>query len=116
MPSRWVKVGTRQRPALGHGHRRRDSRAGEPLDNTIQSLIVTPRRTLQGWTRITNGCVGVASSDCRRSPLPQDSVSLNIDVRRKTEREEELEKRLDRENERRARPSAWNRLRKPRGY
>ena len=71
--------------------------AGEPLDTTIQSLIVShgerakddPNyRWLQGVVQ------DVEEANARKT------MSLNIDVR-KAEREEELAKRLERENERR---------------
>ena len=71
---------------------------GEPLDTTIQSLSAShAERSSQdpNFVWLKEGIRVVEEARAR------DSVSLNIDKRRR-EREEELEHRLERENERRA--------------
>lgn len=72
--------------------------AGKPLDSTIQSLIVRQDERAKADPDFQWLLGGIQEFEEARS---QDSVSLNIDVR-KQEREEELARRLARENERRA--------------
>ena len=71
---------------------------GEPLDTTIESLSVShSERSSQdpNFVWLKEGIRVVEEARAR------DSVSLNIDKRR-SEREDELARRLERENERRA--------------
>ena len=71
--------------------------AGEPLHNTIQSLIVSHGERAKedpNYLWLQGVVQDVEEANARKS------MSLNIDVRR-AEREEELAKRLERENERR---------------
>jgi carboxyl-terminal processing protease len=72
--------------------------AGKPLDTTIQSLIVRQDERSKADPDFQWLLGGIQEFEEARS---QDSVSLNMAVR-KTEREEELARRLTRENERRA--------------
>jgi carboxyl-terminal processing protease len=72
--------------------------AGAPLDTTIQSLIANQEVRVKDDPNYRWLLDGIHEYEEIRS---KDTVSLNIDVRR-TEREEELERRLARENERRA--------------
>ena len=71
--------------------------AGEPLDNTIQSLIVSHSERAKSDPNFQWLVGGIEDYEKARS---QTSVSLNIDSRI-AEREEELAARLRRENERR---------------
>jgi carboxyl-terminal processing protease len=72
--------------------------AGKPLDSTIQSLIVRQDERAKADPDFQWLLGGIQEFEEARL---HDSVSLNIDVR-KQEREEELARRLARENERRA--------------
>ncbi len=71
--------------------------AGEPLDSTIQSLIVNQEGRAKSDPNFRWLLDGIQEYEEIRA---KDTVSLNVDVRR-MEREEELERRLARENERR---------------
>ncbi len=71
--------------------------AGEPLNSTIQSLIVNQEGRAKEDPNFRWLLEGIQEYEEIRS---RDTVSLNVDVRH-TEREEELERRLVRENERR---------------
>jgi carboxyl-terminal processing protease len=73
-------------------------RAGEPLDSTISSLTashITRSKDDPDYQYLMEGIEDVEQIRAQRS------VSLNIDVRR-TEREDEINRRLARENARRA--------------
>ena len=72
-------------------------RAGEPLDDTIQSLSVSHNARSELDPNYQWLVGGIQDYEEARS---RDSVSLNIETR-KTERENELLRRLERENERR---------------
>ena len=70
---------------------------GEPLDNTIQSLIVNQGERAKDDPNYQWLIGGIRDYEEGRD---RDTISLNIDARR-AEREEQLQRRLDRENERR---------------
>ncbi|HNP34910.1 MAG TPA: carboxy terminal-processing peptidase [Woeseiaceae bacterium] len=71
--------------------------AGEPLDSTIRTLTADQEARSKSDPDYQWLLGGIQEFEEARA---QDSVSLNIDDRR-TEREQELERRLQRENERR---------------
>lgn len=71
--------------------------AGTPLNSTIQSLIVNQEGRAKDDPNFRWLLDGIQEYEEIRA---KDTVSLNVDVRRQ-EREEELERRLARENERR---------------
>ena len=73
-------------------------RAGEPLDTTIQSLIVAHSERAEDDPNYQYLMRNIEADHEARS---RDSVSLNIDTRR-TERETNSERALELENERRA--------------
>ncbi len=70
---------------------------GEPLDDTIQTLIVKQGERAKNDPNYQWLVGGIQEFEEVRA---RDTVSLNIDVRRE-ERTQELERRLQRENERR---------------
>jgi len=72
--------------------------AGAPLNSTIQSLIVNQESRSQTDPNFQWLLGGIQEYEEIRS---RDTVSLNVDERRR-EREQELERRLARENDRRA--------------
>ncbi len=71
---------------------------GEPLDNTILSLISNQEERAIEDPNYQWLIDGIRDYEEARD---RDTISLNIDARRR-EREEDLERRLERENERRA--------------
>jgi len=72
-------------------------RAGEPLDDTIQSLALNQTERSVSDPNYQWLLGGIRDYEEARS---RDTVSLNIEAR-KGEREDEMERRLERENERR---------------
>ena len=72
-------------------------RAGKPLDSTIQSLTVSHTERSKDDPNFQYQVDMIRAAEEVRS---QKTISLNIDERR-AEREEELERRLKRENDRR---------------
>ena len=73
-------------------------RAGKPLDSTIESLSAS---YLQRVKDDPNFRYQIDMIEAAEEMSAQKTLSLNIDARRQ-EREDELQRRLDRENERRA--------------
>ncbi len=73
-------------------------RAGKPLDSTIESLSAS---YLQRVKDDPNFRYQLDMIEAAEEMSAQKTLSLNIDARRQ-EREDELQRRLDRENERRA--------------
>ena len=71
---------------------------GQPLDNTILSLISNQEQRVLDDPNYQWLVDGIRDFEEARD---RDTISLNIDARRR-EREEDLDRRLDRENERRA--------------
>ena len=71
--------------------------AGKPLDPTIQSLLVTHSERTKADPNYQWLVGGIEEYEQARD---QKTISLNLEARRK-EREMELQRRLDRENERR---------------
>jgi len=72
-------------------------RAGKPLDGTIQSLTVSHTERAKDDPNFQYQMEVIREAEKARS---QKTISLNIDQRR-TERKEDLERRLKRENDRR---------------
>jgi len=73
-------------------------RAGKPLDSTIESLSVSYEQRAKNDPNFRYEVDKIRAAEAL---LSQKTLSLNIDQRRK-EREEELHRALDRENERRS--------------
>jgi carboxyl-terminal processing protease len=72
-------------------------RAGKPLDGTIESLTTSHAERAKNDPNFQYQLDVIQSAE---EILAQKTISLNIDARRK-EREQDLQRRLERENERR---------------